>query len=106
MPRVHKLNQLTLVPSMLDARTPDAPNGAIHLSVSRTMEDAGDVFTLDTGDARITNAELVERARQLYADCAAHYATQNATAVRASADVSAPLVLPVDGTRAAVAASL
>lgn len=95
MPRVHKLNQITLVPSMLDSKTPDAPNGAIHLSVSRTIEDGGDVFTQDTGDARITNAELVARARALYADCAAYYATENATPVRASADAAAPLLMPV-----------
>jgi hypothetical protein len=92
--RFHQIVSVTLAPSLLDNESPATPNGAIHVSIARQFEDSGEVFTKDVGDAQVTNAALVARARELFADIAAHYATENATPVRARADVAAPLVQP------------
>lgn len=92
--RVHQIMSVTLLPSLLHNETPATPNGAIHVAIARQFEDGGEVFVKDAGDAQVTNAALCARARELFDDIAAHYATENATPVRARADVAAPLVQP------------
>lgn len=92
-----KLVQLSIVPSMLDNASAAQPNGAIHAAVSReyaAQEDGKEVvYVRDSGDAPITRADIVERARTLWADCLQYLADENALPVKGSD--AADVVMPV-----------
>jgi len=96
------VKQVTLVASLLEANNAQQPNGAIHVAVERqyveddaTGENGEAVFTRDAGDVNITRADLVERARSLWADIAQHIANENATPVRATARPGRDVIEPV-----------
>lgn len=93
----HKIIAIHLHPSLLfDDKNPAAPNGQVHIDVAREyQDDDGAIYTRDVGDAHCTNAELCRRARELFDDIAQHYATENATPVRARVDLAAELVQPI-----------
>lgn len=91
-----KLTQLTIVASLLENTSAAQPNGSIHAGVSREYaepEGEGEaVYTRDTGDVSITRADLVQRARDLWADCLQYLADENALPVKGSD--KAPAVAP------------
>lgn len=96
-----KLNQISIIPGMLEATSPTAPTGAIHASLTREYvvqdakgNDTDEVYTRDSGDASITRADLVARAAALFADCAAHLAEQNGMPIKASAKADVPAIMP------------
>lgn len=90
-----KLTQLTIVASLLENTSAAQPNGSIHAGVSREYAEADGegeaVYTRDTGDASITRADLVQRARDLWADCLQYLADENALPVKGS-EKSAPVM--------------
>lgn len=92
--RLHSIVQVSLVPAHLFAKSAAAPDGQIHVAISRQFDDGPDTFTLDTADVMIDDKALCDRAKQLYADIAQHYADSRATAVRDRGDKTAPLVEP------------
>lgn len=97
----HRLNHVTLVPSMLAQE----PGGALHLSMTReyaeddAKEPSGEVvYVRDTMDVQVTDPAIIAQARALAVAIAQHYADNAKVPVKSGPALGAvimPALAPV-----------